>query len=335
MTSYLNLIAKKLSGQISREEETWLREWLASSAENQQVFRQLEEAWRGATSEPSVRNQEQTFAKIATRIGLDQGKPVPQLRTHPRSRRRYEWHVAATLLLLVGATLLFTWYNNLRTERPLRENATATRITKSNPRGQKSLITLPDGSQVKLNAASLLEYSPNFDSSRHVTLVGEAFFEVVRDTLRPFIVTVGEVQVRVLGTSFNVQAFPSEESTTVAVASGAVLVQKSREQTSQLQAREMVRVNHPTGTLEKSDFDPAETLAWKDGILRFRQASFAQIVQQLERWYGVDFVVRRRQPITEGFTGRYDNPSLEVVLEGMSFSSDFTFTIEDKQVIIE
>jgi ferric-dicitrate binding protein FerR (iron transport regulator) len=212
-------------------------------------------------------------------------------------------------------------------------------VSKSNPRGQKSLITLPDGSRVKLNAESYLEYPQDFAQSREIKLVGEAFFEVVRDTLHPFVVTSGEVQVRVLGTSFNVQAFPFEEDMTVAVASGAVMVEKKSQengrQMSHLQPREMVKVNHKTGAFEKTSFDPDELLAWKDGMLVFYKASFDEIVQKLERWYGVDFIIRRDNPITEGFTGRYDNPSLEVVLEGMSFSSDFTFQIEGDKVIIE
>lgn len=332
--SYPNLIAKKLSGQISREEAQLLQEWLDISAENQRLFGQLEEAWQAATYQPTVRNQEQTFAKVAAQIGLAQKQPVSIARRRPR-RRHYRRWVAASLLLLIGATGLFVWHNDQGKQVSTHEEVAPTLISKHNPRGQKSLITLPDGSQVKLNAESSLEYYADFAQSRHVTLTGEAFFDVVRDTLRPFIVTVGGVAVRVLGTSFNVQAFP-EENTTVAVASGAVLVQQERTgQASQLQAREMVRVNRQAGTFEESTFDPAEALAWKDGILTFRQASFEEIAQRLERWYGVDFVVRRRQPITEGFTGRYHNPSLEVVLEGMSFSSDFTFTINGKQVIID
>lgn len=337
MTSYPNLIAKKLSGQISHEEARLLQEWLAASSENQRQFRQIEEAWQAASYQPSVRNQEQTFAKIAAQIGLTQKQAVPLARSCSR-RRHYRWQVAASLILLIGATWLFVWHNDQRGQEPLREEVASALISKHNPRGQKSLITLPDGSRVKLNAESSLEYHADFAQTRRVTLTGEAFFDVVRDTLRPFVVSAGKVQVRVLGTSFNVQAFPSEENTMVAVASGAVLVQNGPEKSgpmSQLRAREMVRVSRQDGTFAESNFDPAEALAWKDGILTFQQASFKEIVHRLERWYGVDFVVRRRQPITEGFTGRYDNPSLEVVLEGMSFSSDFTFTINGKQVIID
>ena len=339
MAPYLNLIAKKLSGEINQEEEQSLQEWLDASPQNELLFHRLEDVWYKTKYESSIQGQEQTFKKIATKLDFDQKEPVPISRNQSRGFWHYGYRIAAVLLLALGATLVLVWYAQQKNPDQPTENAIVPIVSKSNPRGQKSLITLPDGSQVKLNAESYLEYPQDFTQSREVKLVGEAFFDVVRDTLHPFVVTAGEVRVRVLGTSFNVQAFPFEEDMTVAVASGAVMVEKKSNgkgrEASQLQPREMVKVNHKTGAFEKTSFDPDELLAWKDGILMFYKASFDEIVQKLERWYGVDFIIRRNRPITDGFTGRYDNPSLEVVLEGMSFSSDFTYTIEGDKVIIE
>ncbi len=339
MTSYVNLIAKKLSGEINREEAQSLQAWLDLSSENELLFYRLKDAWHKGKYTPTIQNQEQTFEKIAAQLGLDQKESVLIPREHGDGFWHYGRRVAAVILLVLGATLSFVWYNDHPGADKPAENAQAAIISKRTPRGQKSLITLPDGSRVKLNAESYLEYSEDFVQSRQVKLVGEAFFEVVRDTLHPFVVTAGAVQIRVLGTSFNVQAFPFEENMAVAVASGAVWVEKkSKEygrQASQLQPREMVEVNHKTGSIEKKNFDPNELLAWKDGLLLLQNASFDEIVQKLERWYGVDFIIHRTQPITDGFTGRYDNPSLEIVLEGMSFSSDFTYTLQDDKVIIE
>ena len=339
MAPYLNLIAKKLSGEINQEEEQSLQEWLDTSPKNELLFHRLEDVWNKARYEPSVREQEKTFEKIATKLGLDQKEPIPLSKAQPMGFWRYWQRIAAALLLVLSATLLLVWHARQQNPDQPSENMFPAIVSKSNPRGQKSLITLPDGSRVKLNAESYLEYPQDFAQSREIKLVGEAFFEVVRDTLHPFVVTSGEVQVRVLGTSFNVQAFPFEENMTVAVASGAVMVEKKSQengrQMSQLQPQEMVKVNHKTGAFEKTSFDPDELLAWKDGMLVFYKDSFDEIVQKLERWYGVDFIIRRDSPITDGFTGRYDNPSLEIVLEGMSFSSDFTYTLEGDKVIIE
>nr|WKN35680.1 DUF4974 domain-containing protein [Tunicatimonas sp. TK19036] len=338
MAPYLNLINKKLSAEISEEEELVLQKWLDSSPRNQRLFRELSEAWHSAYK-PSVQGQDETFEKLSARLALDQKPPASVVKSQAGRFWLHGWKVAASLLLLLGAAIVFFVYSEDAAYVAPSETIVEATVTKSNPRGQKSIITLPDGSEVRLNAESHLEYNKDFSKNRQIKLVGEAFFNVVRDTLHPFTVTAGEVEVRVLGTSFNVQAFPFEEDLTVAVASGAVRVEKKNQghenQTSQLHPQEMVKVNRKTGSFEKGTFETDELMAWKDGILVFQQASFEQIVHKLERWYGVDFIIRRKSPITNGFTGRYRNPSLELVLEGMSFSSGFNFTIEGKQVIIE
>ena len=103
-------------------------------------------------------------------------------------------------------------------------------------------------------------------------LVGEAFFDVVRDTLHPFFVNSGGVMVRVLGTSFNVRAFPFDESISVAVVTGKVLVEKKGRQQDVLLPEEMVRIDHKTGVFSKSSYDPDELIAWKDDVLSFNKA---------------------------------------------------------------
>ncbi len=339
MAPYLHLIAKKLSREIDQEEELSLQEWREAAPEHELLFHRMREVWHKARYEPSIRGQEQVFEKIATQLGITQEKPVPITSNQTSGFGNYWARVAAVLLLAVSATLVWVWYSRQQLPKQAAEEPQVIMLSKSNPRGQKSLITLPDGSQVKLNAESYLEYPQVFDRTRQVKLVGEAFFEVVRDTLHPFVVSAGDVQVRVLGTSFNVQAFPFEENMSVAVATGAVMVKKKSNtrtcQVSELHPREMLKVNHKTGAFEESSFDPDELLAWKEGVLVFHQASFEQIIHKLERWYGVDFIIRRNQPVRDGFTARYDNPSLKVVLEGMSYSSDFSYTIEGDTVIIE
>ncbi|MEQ9439206.1 MAG: FecR domain-containing protein [Cyclobacteriaceae bacterium] len=272
MDSYQRLITKKLSGEIREEEETTLQEWLKASPRNQRLFNQLEKAWK-STYEVSVQGQEQTFEKIAARLNLDQKQSISITISQSGSFWQRGWKIAASLLLLLGAATLFVIYGEETKPPASTETVVAASIIKHNPRGKKSIITLPDGTHARLNAESYLEYPPDFSHNRQVKLVGEAFFDVVRDTLHPFIVTAGEVEVRVLGTSFNVQAFPFEEGMTVAVASGSVRVEKKNQeqehQTSQLEPLEMVKVNHATGAFEKSNFDPKNCWLGKMGYWCF------------------------------------------------------------------
>ncbi|WKN30650.1 DUF4974 domain-containing protein [Porifericola rhodea] len=338
MDSNESLIAKKLSGELNQTEEKSFQEWFMASAEHQALFKEYQEVWEHASFETHISGQEEVYSKIANKLNLaSSGQQFSQ----PSKRVSYNFYwlrVAAILCLVLGTTFLVYWNEIRLTAHTKTEQQPAVMITKSNPRGQKSNLRLPDGTQVKLNADSYLEYASDFAEAREVKLVGEAFFDVVSDSLKPFVVNAGDVQVKVLGTSFNVQAFPFEEVMTVAVASGSVMVARQNEkqsESSQLKPMEMLKVNHKTGTFEKGKFKTQDLLAWKDGVLVFHQATFEEIIHKLKRWYGVDFIIQRKTPITDGFTGRYNNTSLEVVLEGMSFSSDFTYRIEGKKVFIQ
>ncbi|MEK6478834.1 FecR domain-containing protein [Catalinimonas sp. 4WD22] len=341
MNLYLQLIAKKLSGEINPEEDEILQLWINASSENELLFRRLEDVWHKGKFVTRVNGQEQTYARIADQLGIthEEENSIPN---HKSKGFGKVWlRAAAVVFLMLGATLFFVWKstNPSPEATSTAENKSVVKITKSNPRGQKSIIQLPDGSEVRLNAESYLEYPQDFTTSRDIKLVGEAFFEVKRDTVHPFTVTSGDIKVTVLGTSFNVQAFPFEEEMSVAVESGLVEVEKkgngAARKMSQLHPLEMVRVNHKRGDFEVSSFDPDEILAWKEGVLVFQKDSFEDIIHKLERWYGVDFIIKRSMPVTDGFTGRYNNPSLKVVLEGMSYSSDFTYVIEGDTVIIQ
>jgi ferric-dicitrate binding protein FerR (iron transport regulator) len=331
---YLDLIAKRLSNEISDDELRELQDWLEESKENELMYHRIADAWHGARYQPRVKGQERVFKKISAQLGL------PDEHEYATSRQRTSaipWaRLAAVFVIALGLVGLWSYLKPTGKHDQIAEVPKV--IVQSNPKGQKSTVTLPDGTKVRLNSESYIEYRDNFASERHINLVGEAFFEVVRDTLHPFVVNSGGVMVRVLGTSFNVQAFPFDDSMSVAVVTGKVLVErKNNHQESQqgvLLPAEMVRIDHKTGRFEKSGYDPDELIAWKDDVLAFNQASFDEIVDRLERWYGVKFVIRRSAPITDGFTGHYKNPSLKVVLEGMSFSSDFKFQIKRDTVMI-
>ncbi len=338
MTDYFELIARKLSGEATPENHAKLQSWIKASTENELLYRRIEESWQLARYKPYVKGQQHAFEEIARKLKIehqaDRSRRIAASNHIWKSLMRY----AAIFIVMVTVAGSAYWYFSKFEEVPVINEASTALVVKSNPRGQKSSITLPDGSKVKLNSESYIEYRGDFKGNRMLNLVGEAFFDVVRDPQHPFVVNTGNVSVRVLGTSFNVRAYPFEETMSVAVASGKVRVKKKdaadNVHEGELTANEMVELDHNSGKFQKKTFNSDEQMAWKDGILVFRKASFNEIVEILERWYGVDFEIERSEPITEGFTGRYNNPSLEVVLEGMSFSSDFKYLIKGEKVII-
>ncbi len=238
--------------------------------------------------------------------------------------------VAAVLLPFVATTVLFLIYRNSPEPQIITQNPL---IQKSNPKGQKLTFFLSDGSKVKLNSESSISFLQTFDSTKRVvTLLGEAFFEVTPDSKRPFIVQTGEVETIVLGTSFNVEAYPTDEKVKVAVKTGKVSVNTPTQNSSTvaretivLSPLEMATYSKKTNKSMVSGYDPLTVFGWGDGTLHFENASMSEFVSKLERWYGVDIIVKRDKPVPKGITGTYTQLPLEEILMGHRSASEFDY----------
>jgi transmembrane sensor len=208
---------------------------------------------------------------------------------------------------------------------------------KINPHGRRSQFMLPDGSRVNLNAGSILKFPEQFsDSIREVYLEGEAFFEVVKNPEKPFIVKTSQIQARVLGTSFNVRAYPNEKIEQVALATGKIQVDNivKTGETLLLLPNELAQFDEQNQSMNKGKFDKNKLLAWKDGILEFDKANLEDVLPVLERWYGVHFEILTTKTIQGKFTGRFEKQSLDVVLRVLSETSNFHYKIEKNTVKI-
>ena len=212
------------------------------------------------------------------------------------------------------------------------------RVTKY---GQKASFYLPDGSYVNLNAgSSLYYYVCNECNTRELILEGEAFFDVKRDTEKPFIVKTTNLSATVLGTSFNIKAYPEEDKTEVALVTGKVSVVGEKATPAVLTPNEMATYQHGGLNTTISGFDIEEITGWKDKILVFEDVSFEELTATLSRWYGVEFIISdsarniQRFKTRKDYKGKYNNKSLETVLEAIGFSYDFDYEIKDKKVWI-
>jgi transmembrane sensor len=211
-------------------------------------------------------------------------------------------------------------------------------IIRNIPKQMKSSLTLRDGTQIKINSESTLEFPEEFSSdSRKVILKGEAFFDVAPDPIRPFLIHSEDITIKVIGTSFNVRNYDDEAVSSVAVKSGEVIVIVSfegKEETRALQMGEMVSVNKADKKTQVSKFDPDEVFGWTDGKIVFTNADMQEIVRRLERWYDVEIQVNLKKSIMRGYTGKFSNVSLEHILQGIGYSLGFDYEIKDKKVRI-
>jgi ferric-dicitrate binding protein FerR (iron transport regulator) len=209
--------------------------------------------------------------------------------------------------------------------------------TLSTPRGGQYRLTLPDGSEVWLNAASSITYPTAFTGGeRKVSITGEAYFSVAKNAAMPFRVSVqtltGHEDVDVLGTAFNVKAYEEETTVTTTLLDGSVrltskgtVAQLQPGQQGQLRSDGIIRLNLHA--------DTEEAIAWKNGLFHFEDADIREVMRQLARWYDVTVVFQGSVPTQkfEGEIARSNN--LTEVLKILQLSN-IHYTIEDKQVTI-
>ncbi|WP_339924417.1 FecR domain-containing protein [uncultured Cyclobacterium sp.] len=241
--------------------------------------------------------------------------------------------VAAILLFSLGMGGLFSPINKMNSlvEEEIEEAAT---VLKRTGAGEKLQLTLGDGTKVWLNSSSQLEFPKKFSNNeRSLHLIGEAYFEVKRDSLRPFKVNTDGLMTTVLGTSFNINTKVLGKIK-VSLVSGKVEVSSSETNTPLLPG-EMLDYDGLKETHTIGAFDVAKVLAWKEGVLRFQKSTLPQVKAALEEWFGVKIKLQNANGVTWEFSGTYPQQTLEEVLESMSYIKGFDYRINGKEAIIK
>jgi len=210
-------------------------------------------------------------------------------------------------------------------------------VERINPRGQRSMILLSDSSVVYLGADSKLRYPERFSSeSREIFLSGEAFFEVTKNPKRPFMVHTGNVQTKVLGTSFKIEAF-NGRPLMVQVATGKVRVDqidgKHQKSLAILMPGETVLLDH--GRIENGKMDPEEVRDLKASRLTFNDKSIQEIAEVLRRWYNVKITFKRTSKAKERMTLTLDaSVSIDKILNVLASAGHFKYTMRNGEIMI-
>jgi transmembrane sensor len=192
------------------------------------------------------------------------------------------------------------------------------------PVGGQYRVVLPDGSKVWLNAMSSLSYPTFFEGSqRKVKVTGECYFEIAKDTRRPFVVEIDDKQrVVVTGTHFNVNAYPNESNIRTTLLEGAVEVHKIGDSSKGILKLKPGSQSYigSDGRLKTMEVSAEEMVAWKNGLFYFKNADLATVMRQIERWYNVE-VSYGKQIETKEFSGKiHRNVKLSQVLEILRFT---------------
>ncbi|WP_299437464.1 FecR domain-containing protein [uncultured Aquimarina sp.] len=207
------------------------------------------------------------------------------------------------------------------------------------PKGKIFQLSLSDGTKVWLNAASTLKFPKNFAASqpnRLVYLEGEAFFDVTTNKEQPFIVNTGTVDVEVLGTQFNVSSYQEDLTVKTTLVEGSVAINNSDDHKKLLT---LIPNDQAVYTKQNKDLDKKKVntevyTAWMYRKMIIQDESFTSVIKRLERTYDVEIVSTNERLNNTRFTGEFDVENVRQILNVFSETIDFTYTIENKRIVI-
>lgn len=350
------LMGRKLAGEASAEELQELDSLLRAHPDLHFPAEAIADIWKTVPDTAGRAAAEAAHARLVGRmqekgiaIGVSAEEPqaaVFQLEGRKRSYLRYLAAAAVTGAIITTAYWWRPTAGKQVTPAALSEVATRN--------GSRTSILLPDGSHVWLNAGSKLTYNKDFgNNNREVNLSGEAFFDVVKNAETPFIIHTTRMDVKVLGTRFNLKAYPGDQVTEATLIQGSIEASLKNRPGEKiiLKPTEKIQVTDETGALRpakanepvvavrhltyyEEKADAIVETSWMDNKLVFRDESFASLAASMERWYGVSIKFADTHKEELRFTGVFAQENIQQALKALQMTAAFNYTIHGTEIII-
>lgn len=355
-----NLIHEYLKGIISEKEKDDLFRWLVQNPSNLAYFNNIADIWLSASvfQDTQQFNPNTAFERVKAKI-----EDVNALVKEPkRLTIQLSWQWAAAIL--IGVILLSGISSRLLMKDKTQYSASS--FLFEVPYGSKSTVNLPDGTKVVLNAGSKLTCREGFGTThRLINLVGEGYFSVAKNKHIPFIVHAGNLNVKALGTEFNVKAYPEDKNIETILIHGSIEVNKTSEKNKKEKAlvllpKQTLVYNKASDNIEviitvekdktskeellpvapklpkvvfaKSSIDPVIYTSWKDLSWYLYRKDLSDLAVELERKYDVSIHFETDALKKIKFTGTLKDESLEQVLAAISLASPIEYKIKGKLV---
>ncbi|NII24304.1 DUF4974 domain-containing protein [Pseudoflavitalea sp. X16] len=364
------LIARKLSGEATAAELEELHTWLQEHGGDQYVYDVLSSYWQQHPNlfSEEANDEEERFQRIL------QASPPPAITTLPDSStiparifplRRWLSY-AAVVTALAGSAFAVYWFSKSRPDTPadaLVRNQPMSEVV-ARP-GSRSKLVLPDGTQVWLNAESRITYQHNFNTDqREVNLEGEAFFDVTHDASRPFVVHTSGIDVKVLGTAFNVKSYAADATIETTLLRGSIEVVKKNDPAApkvilrpheklvfnkeELGADKDMMSSKPASAdvlpqrpaisvtmlpQHKPDSIIKET-SWMYNKLNFDGDSFEELAAKMERWYDVKITIHNEKLKRSRLKGSFETETIRQALEALKLTVLFEYEMKGREIEI-
>lgn len=313
-----SLIGKYVTSRETPDESEELHAWFDESIDNKELFNSIKDdkAIASAIEEFETHNKEQAWSRYQEKLAYLSFRKI-----------LFRWRVAAVFFFLISCAGILglvskEWKTYFSTEEMYTTISTGNR--------QNSKVTLPDSSVVWINSGTTLSYNTNFAAhNRHIKLVGQAFFQIARNEKMPLTVSCNDLIVKVLGTKFDVCAYPNEKKIDVVLESGKVELLNS---TDKSLAYTMSPGEDAEYNIEKKKFlirnvDSHTYSSWKDGFLIFKDDPMDKVIQKLERWYDIDIEVKDEKINKLIFNATIVNESVEDIFKLIRFTCSVNYKI--------
>lgn len=367
------LFSKKLAGEATPDELAELENLVKQHPEWQYSIQSVEDIWNtpAPLSDKDMADAEDAYMLHLHRmqeknISFERGLPSigSSASGNKKNKKRIIKLVTGTAIaasLLYGA---FIYLQNTQaksgTSSPVQAMSNINEIT-TRP-GSKSKIQLPDGSTVWLNAGSSLIYNKDFGiEKREVEISGEGFFDVAKNASMPFIIKTRNFDIKVLGTVFNVKAYPDDETSETSLLEGKIEVSiksrpndkiilepkeklvvenDTRETQATVKSQDHILKQEPIVAISKLKYSPLDSsvteVQWKDNILAFDDEKMEDVALKMERWFDVEIEIKEAALNNKRLTGKFENENIEQALEALAYTSTdaFTFKRNGRKILI-
>ncbi|WP_339922115.1 FecR domain-containing protein [uncultured Cyclobacterium sp.] len=322
-------IIRFLRRTANQEEQHQVMEWLAEPGAKEAFDEILKAEWDSISpKEEDVTDYQKLLQQIHSRTSVEKKStqfssivPWPKI-----------FKLVACFALLVGSMFLIKKGLDQKEEAPSLTERTIQRSTGS---GEKLTLKLPDGTVIILNANSSIRFSSGFGkTNRFIELTGEGYFEIAKDSLRPFQVQTDGIRTTALGTEFN--AFARDGVYSVALTEGEVAVASIDKKVELKPGQRLILDKHNSLSNSRIEtFELNEIIGWKEGILTFDRVALKSIFHDLEKWYGINITIEEGYNLNRRVIGTFQNKNLSDVLTGLGFSMEFEFSIDKNKVMIK
>ncbi|MDX9880476.1 MAG: DUF4974 domain-containing protein [Prolixibacteraceae bacterium] len=318
----IQLLQKFLNGNITDKELKILFVWLNSE--------------KGTREYQNLFDDRQAFNEFEKVGNIDSSMLFAKIEARMRDKkllRRKEYIIRfrnAAAIFLLGLFIPLVYFTVFL---PMKDKTTVVFMKENLSNEKIRQVTLSDGTAVWLMSGSTITYPSDFSGmkTRNVEVTGEAFFNVAKDSLHPFILNLGELGLKVVGTSFNVTNYEDEDRINVVLKTGKVNLFRGKYSPD----NQFVHlVSGQLGTLKKgepelliSEVDVAKYTSWIDGILQFRDDPLSIVLKKLGRWYNIGIEIKDPKVAEFPFSATLKNENLDQIVDLLAYSTPFKYSI--------